>query len=173
MAQKMDDEAIQHCMRVLDEIGDAVEKVGMVLQRADLKDTPGIPSGVITFPDSRSETWAIACSMLMTPVMGIPTVFVQLFMLLTMPQPEKRYLLEMFIEGCDKKFMLADLGIFDDSLGMQYILALSPDTAISAEHFQSTLGTFVCQARAINQVAVGLCNGTLTMEQALDFNAFE
>ena len=173
MDKKMDERAIQYCMQILDEIGRAVEEIGMVLHRADLQDTRGIPSGVITFPDDRSKSWAITCSALVTHVNTVSTGFVQLFLPLTEPLPEKRYQLEMFIEGCAGYFMLGSLGIFDDYLAMKYVLALEPAVDMNTDHFLAALVTFAHQAQVINQQAAGLCSGTLTMEQALDFNAVQ
>ena len=169
----MDDEAIEYAARVLDDIGKAMEKIGMVLYRYDVGKTYGIPTGVITFPDERSESWAISCNVLMTHMEEAPIGFVQLFARLMDPLPEKRYTLEMFIEGCSKKFLLGSVGIFEDYLTMRYVLVLEQPRAINTDNFGTVLAVFVKQAEAVNRAAAGLCNGSLTMEQALDFNTLE
>lgn len=174
MAQKMDDEAIDYAVRVLDEIGKKMEEIGMVLHRFDVSRTQGIPTGVITFPDERSESWAISCNVLVAHMNEESIGFVQLLVQLTEPLPEKqRYMLEMFIEGCTRKLILGSLDIYDDYLAMRYVLVLEPEAGINIDNFCAALAVFVHQAQAVNTAAAGLCNGSLTMEQALDFNALE
>ena len=171
MEQKMNQESVRYCRGVLDEIEEAVGFFGLVVCRLDPEETQGIPTGIITFPDGRSKKWSVNCNVLVTHVNEVSTGFVHLYRQLTPPAPEKRGELEAFAAGCNRMMALGCLSVIDDALSMKYVLVVEPGVELAKEQFQATLFTFIRQMENIARQAEGLCGGSMTVEQALDFNA--
>lgn len=168
----MDRNSIQYSMGVFDEIESAIKDIGMVLSRSELSQTKGIPTGVIGFPNGE-RGWQIICNVVPTHVNEVSTTFIQLYQRLTSPAPEKRVELEQFIQGCNGQFILGCLLLFDDCVCMKYILALEPGKELGREHFQATLFAFCRQAENFIRRAKAICDGSMTVEQALSGSAIQ
>lgn len=164
----MDQNSIDYCMGVLDEVEAALKPIGMTLERAPLSETSGIPSGMIHIGEGKTAgNWEIICNVVPTHVDEVSTTFVQLYLQLTGPWTQRREELDPFIKGCNEKFMLGSLLAYEDCLCMKYTLALEPTIALENSHFQAAVFTFCKQAEVFTILGTGLRDGKLTIEQAL------
>lgn len=168
----MDQKSIQYSMSVFDEIEAAIEPMGLVLTRVDLEKSQGIPTGVIGFPNG-AKGWAISCNVVPTHVNEINTTFVQLYQQLSTPFPEKRSELERFIKGAHEKFLLGCLLLSNDCLCMKYVFALDPAQALGHAHFRTAIFAFCRHSETFALRARAICDGTMTVEQALASSAVQ
>lgn len=163
----MDRESLEYSKRVFDEIETAVTQLQGHLVRLEPEQTGGIPTGLIgTFHSPDGHPWDIACNVVPTHVDNLSTTFVQLYLQLSEPSPERHGELAELARRCNEGFMLGSLLIFGDCLCMKYTLALDPQEPLGIEHFQSMLVAFVRQAGAYAQLAKKVCDG-MSAEQAL------
>ena len=101
----------------------------------------------------------------------VSTTFVQLFLPLTEPCPEKLEEMERFAKECNSRFLLGTLFVHQDCLSMKYVTALEPTIALEGAHFQAAVFAFLQQAEEIGKKAQALCRGEITLEQALGESA--
>ena len=84
----MDKDSLMYGMDVLDEISGALEPIGLTVRKLDAEETQGLPVGLIV-PIGEEPAFSITCHVLPTHKDQVSTTFVQLFLPLTEPCPEK------------------------------------------------------------------------------------
>ena len=90
----MDENSLAYSMDVLGEMAEALEPIGMTVEKQDPKETEGIPTGLIR-PEGEGG-WTITCNVVPTHKDNVSTTFVQLCIPITPPCPEQREELEKF-----------------------------------------------------------------------------
>lgn len=166
----MDKDSLMYGMDVLDEINGALEPIGLTVRKLDAEETQGLPVGLIV-PTGENPSFSITCHVLPTHKDQVSTTFVQLFLPLTEPCPEKLEEMEKFAKECNSRFLLGTLFVYQDCLSMKYVTALEPTIALEGAHFQAAVFAFLQQAEEIGKKAQALCRGEITLEQVLGESA--
>lgn len=169
----MDQDTIQYCKKTFDEIEEAVKPLGMILKRLELDDTEEVPTGILTLPDSERSGWMVYCNVGLSRIDMLSTGLVHIFKQLAAVEPEKLPELEAFVKGGNERFILGGLSLVEDGLVLRYLMALEPYMALPKEHFQATVYTFIQQSDNLIRRIQGIYDGTMTVEQALDFSVTE
>ena len=162
----MDENSLTYGMGVLDEMAGALGRIAMEVEKLDPAETDGIPTGLIR-PEGGKGGWEITCAVVPTHRDDVSTTFVQLFVPLTAPCPERREELEKFALGCNGQFLMGTLLVSRDSLCMKYLIVLEPTIAMEESHVQAAVFAFVQQTDALALRAQGICRGEMTAEEAL------
>ena len=162
----MDEQSLAYGMSVLDEIEGAIRPIGMSLRKLDPAETQGIPTGVIQ-PDGGEAGWRISCSVVPTHRDNVSTTFVQLYVQLTAPCPERREELERLARAGNRQFLMGTLVVSEDSRWMKYVAVLEPTIAMEESHMQAAVFAFCQQAEVLATRARAVCRVGMTAEEAL------
>ena len=162
----MDENSLTYSMGVLDEMAEALEPIDMVVEKLDVAQTGGIPTGLIR-PKEGKGGWEISCAVVPTHKDDVSTTFVQLSIPLTAPCPEHREELEQFALGCNGQFLMGTFLVSGDALYMKYTIVLEPTIAMEESHVQAAVFAFCQQGDALAQRAQGICRGEMTAQEAL------
>ena len=162
----MDENSLQYSMDVLDEMAEALEPIDMAVEKLDVAQTGGIPTGIIR-PKEGDGGWAITCNVVPTHKDNVSTTFVQLSIPITAPCPEYRGELEQFALGCNGQFLMGTFLVSGDALYMKYTIVLEPAIAMEGSHTQAAVFAFCQQAEALALRAQGICRGEMTAQEAL------
>ena len=163
----MDQQSIDYSMRVFDEIEEAIRPIGLAMKRLDLAQTGGIPTGVIVAKKRNGNFWEISCNVLPVNTGDISTTYIQLYVQLTDPAPDRREEVSRYVRGCNEKFLLGTLLTFRDCVCMKYTLALDALYPLEEHHFQNTIFAFCQQAEQYAALGEPVCGGTMSAEDAL------
>ena len=161
----MDENSLQYSFDVLEELGEALAPIAMTVEKLDLKETEGIPTGLIR-PEGEGG-WTITCNVVPTHKDNVSTTYVQLSIPLTAPCPEYRGELERFALGGNGQFLMGTLLMAEDVLLMKYVIVLEPAIAMEESHIQAAVFAFCQQGEALARRAQGICRGEWTAEEAL------
>lgn len=162
----MDQTSLSYAMGVLEEIDGALRPISMYLEKLDTAQTEGIPTGVIR-PEGENPAWEIACNVVPTHRDNVSTTYVQLYLQLTDPCPERREALERYAWRRNGQMLLGTLVVFRDCLCFKYTMALEPAAALEASHFQAAVFAFCQQAEQFARQGRAICQGVQTVEEAL------
>lgn len=162
----MDENSLTYSMGVLDEMAEALEPIAMVVEKLDVAQTGGIPTGLIRAKEGKGG-WEISCVVVPTHKDHVSTTFVQLSIPLTVPCPEHREELEQFALGCNEQFLMGTFLVTGDVLYMKYTIVLEPTIAMEASHVQAAVFAFCQQGEALARRAQGICRGEMTAQEAL------
>lgn len=162
----MDQTSLDYAMSVLEEIEGALKPIGMTVERLDTADTEGIPTGVIR-PEGENPVWEIACTVVPTHRDNVSTTYVQLYLQLTPPCPERRSELERYAWCRNGQMLLGTLLVFQDCLCFKHVMALEPAVALEESHFQAAVFAFCQQAELLARQGRAVCQGMQTVEEAL------
>lgn len=161
----MDEKSLEYSMSVLDDIREALEPMGMSLEKLDPEQTRGIPTGILRM--GAGGGWEISCNVVPTHRDSVSTTFVQLYVQLTPPSPQWREELERYAAACNASFLLGTLLVFQDCLCMKYVMALEPTIALEESHVQAAVFAFCQQAEDFARQGNAIAQGTRTVEEAL------
>lgn len=161
----MDENSLAYSMDVLSEMAEALEPIGMTVEKQDTKETEGIPTGLIR-PEGEGG-WTITCNVVPTHKDNVSTTFVQLSIPLTPPCPEEREELEKFAKLCNGQFLMGTFLMAGNALYMKYTIVLEPTIAMEESHVQAAVFAFCQQGEALARRAQGICRGEMTAEEAL------
>ncbi len=162
----MDARSVMYSMEVFDEIEEAVQSMGMTVQRLDLDLCKGVPTALIGFEDEMPG-WRVACNVMLTHADHINTGFLQLCSPLTAPAPERRQDLHAYVDAVNEQFMMAWLSVMGDCICIKHVTALEPEEELPASHFQTTLMIFLREMELLGDDARMLASGELSLEDAL------
>lgn len=162
----MDENSLNYSMDVLDEMAEALEPIDLVVEKLDVAQTEGIPTGLIR-PKEGKGGWEISCAVVPTHRDNVSTTYVQLSLALTAPCPERREELEKFARLCSGQFLMGTLFMAGDVLFMKYVIVLEPTIAMEESHIQATVFAFCQQGETLAQRAQRICRGEWTAEEAL------
>ena len=162
----MDQESLEYGMEVLDEMGEALKPISMTVEKLDPAETGGLPTGLIR-PQGTENGWTVICTVVPTHHGEVSTTFVQLSVPLTAPCPERQQELERYGEECNRQFQMGTLTVFQASLHMKYTIVLEPTVAMEEAHIQAAVFAFCQQAETLAHWAQGICQGTMTVEEAM------
>ncbi len=164
----MDTQSLEYSKGLLDEIEAAIAPLELKLTRLEPEQTGGIPTGLIgALKGPDGSRWEIACNVIPSHVDELSTAFVQLYLQLTAPAPDRQGELADFVRGCNEQFIVGSLLLFSGCLCMKYTLTLDPEQPLPAEHFQSALVAFVRQAGAYARLGGEIAAGRLSAAEAL------
>ena len=161
----MDENSLQYSFDVLEELGEALAPIAMTVEKQDIGETDGIPTGLIR-PEGEGG-WTITCSVVPTHRDNVSTTFVQLALPLTAPCPEGREELEKFARLCNGQFLMGTLLMAGEVLMMKYVIVLEPTIAMEESHIQAAVFAFCQQGETLARRAQGICRGEWTAEEAL------
>ena len=161
----MDERSLYYSFDALEELGEALAPIGMTVEKQNIRETEGIPTGLIR-PEGEGD-WTITCAVVPTHQDNVSTTFVQLSIPLTPPCPEEREELEKFARLCNGQFLMGTLLVAGDALFMKYTIVLEPTIAMEESHVQAAVFAFCQQGEALARRAQGICRGEMTAEEAL------
>ena len=161
----MDENSLAYSMDVLGEMAEALEPIGMTVEKQDPKETEGIPTGLIR-PEGEGG-WTITCNVVPTHKDNVSTTFVQLCIPITPPCPEQREELEKFARMGNGQFLMGTLLMAEDVLLMKYMIVLEPTIAMEESHVQAAVFAFCQQGEILARRAGGICRGEWTATKAL------
>ena len=161
----MDENSLAYSMDVLGEMAEALEPIGMTVEKQDPKETEGIPTGLIR-PEGEGG-WTITCNVVPTHKDNVSTTFVQLCIPITPPCPEQREELEKFARLGNGQFLMGTLLMAEDVLLMKYMIVLEPTIAMEESHVQAAVFAFCQQGEILARRAGGICRGEWTATKAL------
>ena len=162
----MDQASLDYGMGVLEEIDGALRPIGMTVKKLEPDQTEGIPTGSIR-PAGKESGWEITCSVVPTHRDDVSTTFVQFYLRLTVPCPERREELERFARDGNRQFLMGTLVVAEDSLWMKYVAVLEPAIAIEESHMQAAVFAFCQQAEVLAARGRAVCQDGMTAEEAL------
>ena len=154
----MDENSLEYGLNLLDDIAQALKPIGMTLNKLDPKTTGDIPTATIQLGDG-SAGWEVVCNVLPTHRDEVSTTFVQFYIQLTTPCPERRAELERFAADCNSMFSLGTLLVSQDCLCMKYAMAFEPSIAIEDSHLQASVFAFCMQAEDFARRGQAICQG--------------
>ena len=164
----MDERSLRYSFDVLEELGEALAPIAMTVEKQNIGETEGIPTGLIR-PEGEGD-WTITCAVVPTHRDNVSTTFVQLSVPITPPCPEKREELEKFARLCNGQFLMGTFLVAGDALYMKYTIVLEPAIAMEESHVQAAVFAFCQQGEAQARRALGICRGEMTAEEALAEN---
>lgn len=162
----MDQTSLDYAMSVLEEIDGALKPIGMTLEKLDTAQTEGIPTGVIR-PEGDPPAWEITCNVVPTHRDSVSTTYVQLYLQLTAPCPERRSELERYAWSRNSQMLLGTLVVFRDCLCYKHVMVLEPAAALEESHFQAAVFAFCQQGEELARQGQAICQGAQTVDEAL------